>query len=239
MAVAKRFETGTRTGDHRHERAQLLFAVSGLMVANTAEGAWLVPRGHALWMPAGLTHDVAMHAPVSMRTAYVRADAAAPLSPRCHVLRVSSLLEAALVALSEEAPVERTDRVDHLSWLILDEIARAPMTRLALPLPGEARLAALARALIADPGSVRTIDQWGEEMGMSRRTLTRRFRTQTGVSFGEWRRRLRLLSAAARVAEGQPLAKVVADLGYRNVAAFRAMARRHLGERFDELAGEA
>ena len=168
-----------------------------------------------------------------------RADAAAALSPRCHVLRVSSLLEAALVALSEEAPVERTDRVDHLSWLILDEIARAPMTRLALPLPGEARLAALARALIADPGSVRTIDQWGEEMGMSRRTLTRRFRTQTGVSFGEWRRRLRLLSAAARVAEGQPLAKVVADLGYRNVAAFRAMARRHLGERFDELAGEA
>lgn len=237
--MAKTFAAGTRTGSHHHERAQLLFAVRGLMVASTAEGAWLVPRGHALWMPARLTHDVAMHAAVSMRTAYVLPEAAAGLSPHCHVLKVSGLLEAALIALSEEEAAERSDRVDHLAWLILDEIARAPATKLALPLPVEARLAALARALIADPGSAKTIDQWCDEMGLSRRTLTRRFRSQTGVSFGAWRQRLRLLSAATRVAEGQSLAKVAASLDYRNVAAFRAMARRHLGERFDQLAADA
>ena len=65
--------------------------------------------------------------------------------------------------------------------------------------------------------------------------MTRLFRSQTGVSFGDWRRRLRLLSAATRVSRGEALPKVAASLGYRNPAAFRTMARRHFGDDFLRL----
>jgi AraC-like DNA-binding protein len=65
--------------------------------------------------------------------------------------------------------------------------------------------------------------------------MTRLFRDQTGISFGDWRRRLRLLSAAARVSDGEPLAKVAANLDYRNMASFRAMARRQFGDDFAGL----
>ena len=201
------------------------------MIANTAAGTWLVPRGHALWMPAGLEHDVSMHGEVSMRTAYVRAAEAARLSFECRVLKVDALREGALTALADEVRgATRTERANHLIWLVLDQINRAPSAAFVLPLPKDARLSRLARALIARPGSSKTIDQWCDLVGVSRRTMTRLFRSQTGVSFGDWRRRLRLLSAAARVSGGEALPKVVAGLGYSNAAAFRTMARRHFGD---------
>lgn len=45
IAVAKEFAADSRTGPHGHVRAQLIFAVAGLMVATTAVGTWLVPPG--------------------------------------------------------------------------------------------------------------------------------------------------------------------------------------------------
>ena len=237
IAVAKEFPAQSRTARHSHERGQLLFAVEGLMVASTAAGTWLVPRGHALWMPPGLDHAVSMHGEVSMRTAYVRAAEAARLSSECRVLKVGALLEGALTALADEVRgATRTERTNHLIWLVLDEINRAPSTAFVLPVPKDSRLSRLARALIARPGSTKTIDQWCDDLvGVSRRTMTRLFRSQTGVSFGDWRRRLRLLSAAARVSGGEALPKVAASLGYRNAAAFRTMARRHFGDDFLRL----
>jgi AraC-like DNA-binding protein len=143
---------------------------------------------------------------------------------------VGALLEAALVALSAEPPeYDENGRGGRLAWLILDEIERAPVTPFALPIPQDPRLARLARTLIQDPGARHSINGWCEIVGLSRRTLTRLFRSQTGISFGCWRRRLRLLSAAARLADGEPIARVAANFSYESVAAFRAMARREFG----------
>ena len=74
VAVAKEFSAGATTGLHSHVRAQFIFAIRGLMVATTEAGTWLVPPGYALWLPAGISHNVAMHGAVSMRTAYLRAE---------------------------------------------------------------------------------------------------------------------------------------------------------------------
>jgi quercetin dioxygenase-like cupin family protein len=44
-AMAEAFASGARTGLHSHERSRLLYAVSGLMAAETERGAWIVPSG--------------------------------------------------------------------------------------------------------------------------------------------------------------------------------------------------
>ena len=88
-----------------------------------------------------------------------------------------------------------------------------------------------SRALLEEPGSTLDLDGWADRIGASRRTLTRLFRAQTGLSFGAWRRRLRLLTAAARQADGEPMSRITASLGYRSLAAFRAMARREFPDR--------
>jgi AraC-like DNA-binding protein/mannose-6-phosphate isomerase-like protein (cupin superfamily) len=228
VAMAKAFPSDTRTGRHTHERCQLLFAVNGLMVATTDAGTWLVPQGHALWIPAGLAHDVAMYGDVSMRTAYISADLVSLLRD-CRVIEVSPLLKATLSALAGEPPdYDEHGRGGNLANLLLDEIERTPLTALALPTPIDPRLAKATSALVADPGRPWTIDQWSDFACMSRRSFTRRFRNQTGLAFGEWRRRLRVLTAITRVADGAPPGRVAADLGYGSTAAFKAMSRREL-----------
>jgi AraC-like DNA-binding protein len=230
VAVAKSFAPGSRTGRHRHARGQLIFAISGLMVAHADAGTWVVPAGFALWLPPKVFHDVHMHGTVAMRTAYVSERAMAGLPTGCQVLGVSPLLQACLVALADEKPdYDERGRGGHLAAMVLDEIVRAPTTPFALPVPADPRLARLARALIREPGSTRDLDQWADATGVSRRTLTRLFRRETGLSFGAWRRRLRLLQARAREADGEPPTRIAARLGYRSLAAFRAMARRELG----------
>lgn len=236
IAMAKEFAANTRTGCHCHERAQLISAIEGLMVATTGAGTWVVPPAYALWLPPGIHHDVAMHGPVSMRTAYVRVGEAAGLPPDIRVIAVSPLLQTSLVALSAERPeYDEHGRGAHLAALILDEVARAPATPFALPVPTDRRLARLSRALIRNPASSQGIDEWASEVGVSRRTLTRLFRAQTGLSLGSWKRRLRLLHAATRFADGEHLAKIAASVGYGSLPAFRTMARRELGMDFESL----
>jgi len=228
--MAKDFPSGATTGWHGHSRAQLLYATAGLMVATTADGTWAVPAGHALLIPPGVMHDVAMHGTVSMRTAYLTPEALAAAPSACRVLRVSPLLDIALVTLADEPILyDVAGRGGHLAALVLDEIDRAPDTPFALPLPQDSRLRRLCRALIDDPGLDGGIDAWAEAVGVSRRTLTRRFREETGLSFGAWRRRVRLLEAMTRRARGASLHEVTAAVGYRSPRAFQSMMQRTLG----------
>ena len=234
IAMAKEFAPDTRTGRHSHQRAQLIAAIEGVMVATTDAGTWVVPPRYALWVPPRMHHDVAMHGSVSMRTVYVRVEEAVGLPATIRVIAVSPLLQTSLVALSAEQPAyDAHGRGAHLAALILDEITRAPATPFALPVPADRRLAKLASVLIKNPASSQNIDGWANEMGVSRRTLTRLFRTQTGLSFGTWRRRLRLLRATTRCADGEPLAGIAASVGYKSLSAFRAMARKELGTEFE------
>jgi AraC-like DNA-binding protein/quercetin dioxygenase-like cupin family protein len=230
VARAKEFAAATRTGAHRHPRGQLLFGLRGVMAARLGEAGWVVLPGFALWVPPRYEHDVAMHGEVSMRTAYIRAPEAARLHAAPRLLPVTPLLRATLTALAEEpARYARAGRGGQLAALVLEEVLRAPVAPLALAMPRDPRLARLARALLDDPGSPRDLDGWADEVGASRRTLTRLFRAETGLSFGAWRRRLRLVHASERTAAGEVPARAAARVGYRSLGAFRAMTRRELG----------
>lgn len=186
---AQHYAAGESTGWHRHIRGQILAAAKGLMVATTKAGAWYVPTGHALWIPPGLDHDIAMREAVTMRSAYVEGSVAAGLPSGCKVIIISPLLAAAIDALGREPrPHDEGGRGGHLAALIVDEVARADDAELALPMPRDARLVRLCNAIIAK-GDRRGLDDWAQFIGMSRRSLTRHFRAETGLSLLAWRKR--------------------------------------------------
>src|ERR1700712_1866500 len=149
--MPKTYAAGSRTGRHFHPRAQLLYATAGLMMATAEDGTWVVPEGHALWIPPRLPHAVATHGAVTMCSAYLDPAAVAGFPTRCRVIAVSRLLAAALTALAEE-PVLYAEggRGGHLAALVLDEIGRAPATPLVLPLPRDPRLRRVCLGLIED-----------------------------------------------------------------------------------------
>ena len=171
-----------------------------------------------------------MHGAVSMCSAYIAPEAVGVLPIGCRVLEVSSLLASALEALSAEPMLyDEAGRGGHLAALILDEIARAPETALTLPLPRDPRLRRICDALLKDPALDIDLDGWAERAGASRRTLTRRFRAETGLSFGDWRTRLRVLRAMTMASDGALPRQIVRAVGYPDQRALRTAARRVLG----------
>ena len=49
------------------------------------------------------------------------------------------------------------------------------------------------------------------------------------MSFGAWRRRVRLHNAIEEIVAGEPVARVAARRGYRSASAFSAAFRRSMG----------
>jgi AraC-like DNA-binding protein len=64
---------------------------------------------------------------------------------------------------------------------------------------------------------------------MSRRSFTRRFRRETGMSFADWRQQACVLIALPRLAAGDTVTSLALDLGYDSPAAFATMFKRRLG----------
>ena len=196
--MAKDFAAGHHIAPHSHERAQLIFAAHGAMLIDTREGSWAVPPQRAVWMPAGVTHEIRMAGEVAMRTLYVRDDAAARLAPAVRVLAVSPLLrELILRACALPVSYDEAGPAGRLMTLILDEIAALPTVALDLPLPRDARLGRICRALSARARRHAHASDWGREAGASPRTLARLFVKETGLTFAAWRQQARLLAATA------------------------------------------
>lgn len=153
------------------------------------------------------------------------------LPDHCCVYGVSGLLRQLLEeAIDLPAMYDVDGRAGKLMNLLVAEIASMPRLSLHAPLPRDTRLARACRRLFDAPSITVGLDMMADEVGMSRRTFTRLFRAQTGVSFAEWRQQVCLLAAIERLSGGQPVTRVALDLGYASPSAFSSAFRRALGE---------
>ncbi|WP_370154284.1 helix-turn-helix domain-containing protein [Ferrovibrio sp.] len=235
-AMPKDYGPGEEIAPHSHARAQLLYAASGVMRITAREagsdqgGIWIVPPHRAVWIPPACEHAVRMVGPVQMRTLYVEPGAAPGLPAACRVIEVSPLLRELVLAIMEE-PLDYLpgSRGDAIARLLLQELAAVEALPLHLPQPRDARLQAVCRRIEAGIGDEMPLEEIARDAGMSSRTLARLFRRETGMGFQQWRQQARLAEALARLAQGQPVGLVAADLGYASPAAFTAMFRRSLG----------
>jgi AraC-like DNA-binding protein len=231
VALPSEYPDGHTVPEHRHSRSQLLHALTGVVLVRTRYGRWIVPPDHAMWIPAGIEHEVDMLGNVSMRSVYVAPDAIEGLPERLRVVGVSQLMRSLIVeAVSLPDEVRLSIRGELLLTLLLHEIPTMPERPLGLPFPAEPRLAALCRRFVAAPSSRATIDEWSDTVGMSRRTFTRVFHRQTGLSLSTWRQQALLFAALPRLADGEPVTQVALDLGYDSVPAFTTMFKRMLGK---------
>jgi AraC-like DNA-binding protein len=136
-----------------------------------------------------------------------------------------------LVLAATEMPLayDERGRDGRVMRLIMDELRAASDLPLHLPRPADRRLARVCDAILAAPADARPLDAWAEAVGASARTLARRFRAETGMSFAAWRQQARLLESLRRLAAGEAVTKVALDCGYAGPSAFGAMFRRALG----------
>ena len=77
---------------HSHTRGQLLFAAAGVMSVVTDQASFVIPPQRAIWVPAGVSHELTCRSAVSVRTLYF--EPGLDLPDQCQVFEVSELLRA-------------------------------------------------------------------------------------------------------------------------------------------------
>lgn len=230
LRYARDYPAGWDTGLHRHRRAQLVFAVRGIMTVTTESGLWVVPPQRAVWVPAEAEHALKMHDLVQLRTLYIDPARARDLPRRPHVVAVTPLLREVILRLMSLPPEATAQGAGaRLVAVMLDELLARPEAPLHLPEPMDPRLRRICAALRQDPTDQRSLAEWADLVGASPRTLARRFQEQTGMGFAAWRQQARLLAALPLLAEGRPVTSVAFDIGYEGPSAFIAAFKRSFG----------
>jgi AraC-like DNA-binding protein/quercetin dioxygenase-like cupin family protein len=215
---------------HSHPRSQLIYAISGVATVTTAGASYIVPPQRAVWVPAGVEHEVHCRTAVSSRTLYIAPAAHPGLPATCRVIEVSNLLRELIVKAAEmPTDYDAGGRDGLIAALILEEIAATDVVPLQVRMPQDERLLQVCKAILQDPAQHEVLDEWAEAAGMGRRTFTRLFRRETGMSFASWRQHVRFMEALSRLSMGQSVTNAAFDVGYSSSSGFTAMFRRAFG----------
>lgn len=228
VAVGRK-ETGLSAEPHSHARGQLCGSLRGLMMGKFDDSVWIVPAMHAVWLPPHQIHSGSSHGPFHGWSAYIAEAACADLPKRVCTIRTSSLLREAVLRAATWAAGPLDAPGARVAAVILDEIRSLPVEPLGLPLPRDARLQRIARALLHDPADARDLETWADWAATSSRTLSRRFVTETGFTFTAWRQRARLLRSLEMLAADVPVTAIALELGYATASAFISLFRRTFG----------
>jgi AraC-like DNA-binding protein len=230
IAIGHNYPDGHRVKPHHHRRGQLISSATGVIVVSTGEGTWVMPPHRGMWIPPATQHRVQMVGAVSVQSLYIEPEAIPGLPSHCQVVGISPFMRSLITeALGVPIEYELEGRAGALMQLIHYEMQQLPALALSLRYPAHGPLSALCRQFVQEPNIHETIDAWADVLGTSRRSFTRLFRRETGMSFVGWRQQACLLCAMPRLAAGETVTSVAIDLGYENPAAFTLMFRRAFG----------
>lgn len=228
--VSVDYASGHQVPAHSHPYAQLIYAISGVLLVETAAGRWVIPPTRGVWVQAGVEHSLGIRGKACMRSLFVNPEAVDGLPTGNCVIDVSPLLrELILAATQVPATYSADSRNGRLMRLLLDELRSLPVLPFHLPWPEDERIARVCLALARNPAQADGAEHWATQLAMSPKTFHRRFLSSTGITFGRWRQQARLLLSLEALAEGQPVLQVALQHGYESQSAFAAAFRRQFG----------
>lgn len=228
-AVAIGFASGYRWQSPPSDWGQLIFASRGALTVQTGDTLWVVSPRQAVWLPSGLAHAVTLAGRGIVRRVYIRRSvrrvpAAAGVVPLSGLLREVLLRAVTLGALHADTPTHA-----HLLGVLYGELATTSARPIELPMPLDPRARRAAELARRDPLRARDAAAIARDSGASLRTLARLFRDETGLGFGAWRQRARLLHALGALADGASVTAAGLGAGYAGTSAFVSAFRRETG----------
>jgi len=234
-ALSTTCSSGYVIHSHTHASHQLLFASSGAMTVTGDRTSWMIPPGRAVLIPAGVPHAIRMWGEVAMRSLYFPGTADGAPAPvfdanTCRVISVSPLLRELILRVAEITALDSRVAVEaRVMSVLMDEIATAPIEPLLLPLPSDERALRAADCVLKNPADDATAGALARRCGLSTRTLERLFRADTGMPFGLWRQKARLLESVRVLVEGGSVTDAALESGYSSVSAYIAAFKQTFG----------
>lgn len=219
---------------HFHDMHQLICAFEDAVVVESKAGTHLVPPQLAAWIPAGLLHRVSLHR-VRSGSVFFPEDMLRHPGSRVRTLLVSPLMremlrEAMRWPLETPPCALRESYFATMAGLCQEWIANE--ANLLLPTSRDARI---QKALDFTVGhAAARVSEVCVAVGLSERTLRRRLKAETGMTWEAWRQRSRVLRAVALLSDQgailRGIAGVAAECGFESPSAFAKAFRAAMGE---------
>jgi AraC-like DNA-binding protein len=214
-------------GLHSHEEGQFFLMLRGTAVYITEVGEWLMTPQHPCWVPPKITHGVRSRGDMEGIVVMASEDICVDLPNEISILKISPLMDALLEKMSRSA--DDSFQLQRLWAVLKDEIQTAERDHLHLPVPRDERLRLLTQLVVENPADSRSLDEWAKEINLAQRTLIRKFRAETGMSFVAWRQRARVIQAVKLLNSGASVTDVAFSVGYESLSAFISVFKQITG----------
>lgn len=210
---------------------QLYWTPDGMLSVQHANRTEFIGSSEALWVRRGATHEVfasrrqviyricLREVPQSLGNLRVAAVSADPQARRL-IEQIARPGQDEAEALAARSIIMAGLGATHRDFVGRDPIGVS--TRNA----GFAQT--IARTLLHDPADPTRLDEWASRLHTSTKTLQRDFVREFGVSYSQWRTRIRL-EAAVVLLETKSVTEVAHRVGYASVPAFVTAFSREYG----------
>lgn len=212
---------------HSHKHGQITRVDVGVLVIETIDGKWLVPRGSICWIPPKQQHMSYSHTKISGHSTYLSHPYCQQMPTALSVLKPTELCNSVFNRLLHEA--EDSPIHSHLTALLMYELSTAEREPWHLPIPQDKRLQELTMFILNDISNSDSIAYWAHVIGMSTRTLSRKFTQETGMPLVRWRTLARLMKAMEWLQMGKSVDWVAQSCGYCNASVFITVFKQYLG----------
>lgn len=230
------FNARTEFQPHSHPWGQLMWVRTGVMVMKVGNQRFLAPPEFVLWAPAGIEHSCYNQRQAQCRMVDIMQSLCIGLPAEPCLVSVTPIFRAIaedFYARKQFIPRGKQDL--RLCRALLDQLHLSPVQQTYLPSSADKFLAPVLEALEHCPSDNTSLAVWAARVYTTERTLSRRCRQELGMSFSEWRQRLRFLHAVSLLEQGKTVQNVALEVGYSSASAFIVMFQQIAGstpERF-------
>lgn len=221
---------------HRHAWGEFVYSFTGVMEVKIAGHHYLAPPQYGIWLPPNVEHRGLNRYEACHCSLYIMQEFALDMPAEACALTVGPLVRSLLDHLHYHPPaLPRSAEDERLLRVLVDQLASAPRAGSYLPTSDDPLLAPVLQALDERPGDECSLADLARAANSTERTLLRRFQSELGMTFAEWRQRLRVVKAMPMLESGMKVETIALDLGYSNASAFISMFRRLMGVTPDEF----
>lgn len=210
---------------HVHAEHELIWCSRGVVEIAIGDRRWRLTANSVLYVPGGREHAVRALGRAAFSCTFLR-PRVGPLADRPTAMAATPLLGELLRYLAR-VDVDGAARTD--AERVVLALLQPAAQDWSVAMPTDPRARQVADALLADPADSRTLAEWGRSVGAGARTLTRLFQQELGVSFQDWRAKVRVYAACSRLAAGGSIVETSSAVGFSTPSAFAESFRRVVG----------
>ncbi|MCM2387962.1 helix-turn-helix transcriptional regulator [Streptomyces albipurpureus] len=209
---------------HVHDFHQFLYVPLGRIVITARGQDYELSPSVALWIPAGIPHS----ARFDNDSLFV----VETFTTERHHLPYTETTIVNVTADQRRMLLGRMrcSESNHDDSSVIAALSNGHPDCLPLPQPTSHTACTVAKELIRMPSDPRTATEWAESLYTNSTSLRRAFRAETGLSFSEWRTRLRLNHSLDLLAQGHLVSTVAARVGFVSTNGYILAFRRYFHE---------